>query len=488
MMIRTVVFLSCLIGLSHLLSAQDTIDLATVQAMARMESPTARQAALSAYMADQQYTAFQAGFKPQLRLNGDLPGFSRSITGILQDDGGTVFRSQNQIYSFATLALVQAIPFTGGQLSVLSSLANFTRFGNGGGASWQASPVGLRLNQPLFQLNQYRWDRQEEIAKLTLAELKALRTREAAVQEATDVYLKTWLAWERQQQAQKRIQQSDSIYRIAEARHQIGKVSEEQLLQSELALLQAQTTLEQQEVTYRQSLVRLLTLLGLPPEATWRRLRAPDAPAPLRTTPEEAAALAWQYSDMQPTQRLESLMAEREIAMVQQDNRFQIDLVASVGFNQSGNTLSEAYQNLEDQQALSLGISLPLLQWGAGRAKVEVAQSTLQQAQIGQQQAMRTYMDEIQSLVMQISLLQSQLTRLQQAMSVAQRLYRFSIARFELGKLALPELLLAQRQQFQAEESYWLLLQKLQISYAKLRTQTLYDFERNQPLSPQFDR
>ncbi len=457
------------------LVAQPILDLSTAQALARSESPAARQAALEALSAQQDYAAFTASLKPQVRLSADLPGFSRSINGILQDDGSTIFRSQNQTYGRASLSLSQALPFTGGQVSLFSSLVNFNRFGPNGFTSWQSVPVGFSYTQPLFQPNRYRWDQRQQNAALALAEVQALRQREEAVLSVTRSYLRAWLAQAQQQQARQRLAQNDSIYQIAQARHRLGKVSEEQLLQSELALLQARSALQEQQLAYQQAFTQLLTLLDLPSDGDWQLGTPPPLP-PLRSSPEAAATLALQHADLQAAQRLERLRAERELAETRQTSRFQADLTASFGLNQSGSSLGEAYQQLEDQQAFSLSLNLPLLQWGQGRAQLEAAQARRESLHIGQEQARRAYADEIRYRVQQYALLQDQLGLAQQTVDVAQRRYRFSRARFELGKLPLTELLIAQNEQLQAQQVYWQLLQQLHLAQAELRTETLYDF------------
>ncbi len=45
------------------------------------------------------------------------------------------------------------------------------------------------------------------------------------------------------------------------------------------------------------------------------------------------------------------------------------------GLTQTGNKLKDAYHNPLDQQYVTLGISLPILDWGRGKGQVRVARS-----------------------------------------------------------------------------------------------------------------
>ncbi len=76
-----------------------------------------------AYEAKQfRYDSFSATFLPQLSLQGDIPGYYRSINSIILPDGTTVFTPQSQASSSLNLALSQKIPFIGADLSLVSGL------------------------------------------------------------------------------------------------------------------------------------------------------------------------------------------------------------------------------------------------------------------------------------------------------------------------------------------------------------------------------
>jgi len=64
------------------------------------------------------YKSFAAANYPQLSLQGDVPGYYRSINPIVLPDGSTVFTPQRQASSSLSLGLTQKIPFTGGLMSL----------------------------------------------------------------------------------------------------------------------------------------------------------------------------------------------------------------------------------------------------------------------------------------------------------------------------------------------------------------------------------
>src|SRR5262249_6072403 len=69
------------------------------------------------------YRAFKSSLKPQVILNMNTPGFTRSITSIIQPDGSITFREQNQAFTSANLNITQAILPTGGSVFLRSGLS-----------------------------------------------------------------------------------------------------------------------------------------------------------------------------------------------------------------------------------------------------------------------------------------------------------------------------------------------------------------------------
>ena len=89
--------------------------------------------------------------------------------------------------------------------------------------------------------------------------------------------------------------------------------------------------------------------------------------------------------------RADSVSAERQLAQARATSRASANLSGSVGFNQTGNTLPLAYDSPLGKQKANIGLTLPLMQWGSGKAQVDMArysfQSTLARARFAMEQA-----------------------------------------------------------------------------------------------------
>src|SRR5690606_25120701 len=77
-------------------AAQQRLTLADAVAIAERQSFTSRAAMSTRTAARARDRAFAANLMPQVSLSGNLPVFNRSIIPVLQPDGSTLFRPQQQ--------------------------------------------------------------------------------------------------------------------------------------------------------------------------------------------------------------------------------------------------------------------------------------------------------------------------------------------------------------------------------------------------------
>src|SRR2546429_9724802 len=109
------------LGAQQPLTLQDAIALAQERGLAAQAARAAREAGRY------RHRAFRLRLLPQLSLGSALPtyNYNRSIIPVLQPDGSTLFRPQDQTNTTLGLTLSQRVPLTGGALFVSSSPARY---------------------------------------------------------------------------------------------------------------------------------------------------------------------------------------------------------------------------------------------------------------------------------------------------------------------------------------------------------------------------
>ena len=147
------------------------------------------------------------------------------------------------------------------------------------------------------------------------------------------------------------------------------------------------------------------------------------------------------------------------------------------GLTQTGNKLKDAYHNPLDQQYVTLGISLPILDWGRGKGQVRVARSNRDLTYTQVEQDKTDFELNVRKLVKQFNLQSQRVHIAARTDETAQR--RLYI----LGKSTVLDLNASISEKDAARRNYITALYNYWSLYYTLRSITLYDFEVDAPLT-----
>ena len=170
------------------------------------------------------------------------------------------------------------------------------------------------------------------------------------------------------------------------------------------------------------------------------------------------------------------LEAERQVAEAKAGRGFRADVYVSVGFTGSDRTLSGTYRNLRERESVSVGVSIPIFDWGRGKGSVEMARS---QERITRMQVEKSQLDFEQNVLTVVRQFQEQV-RLNEIVRltdiISQQRYKTAYETFVLGQLSVLDLNAAQTERDDAKRSLINQLYASWINYYSLRKLTLYDF------------
>jgi outer membrane protein TolC len=451
------------------------LSLEAAVARAQAQSPDAASARLSFQAEEARVRATQAAFLPSLAVTGSAPGLERSITDVVQDDGSIRYVEQSRTFSRANLSVAQVLPWTGTEINVRSGLSRIDQFGDRADVQqWQAAPVSIGLEQPLFQYNDDQWARRlapmrYDVARKSMDEGLA----EVAV-TAVDRYFAVYIAQINARIAEFNVAVNDTIYTLSQGRYEIGRIAENELLQTELALLNARTARQEAKIELeeaRQALRRTLGTEGRTPLTA----RPPTTLPPIRWEPEQAVEQARaRHPDFAALKR-RMTQARSEVAAAKGQTGFSATLVARYGLNQSAPTLNNAYRNPLDQQQFGISFRMPVYRWGEGSEQVDAAEAERERTRIEVQQERRTLEDEVYFQVLRVRQLRQQVKTAETADEVARRRFEVARNRYTVGKISITDLFNAQREKDQAQRAYARTLRDFWVEYYTLRQLTLMD-------------
>lgn len=460
-----------------------TLDL-TLQnavALARSKSILAQSAKNRFNTSYWQYRLFKANYRPILNLDATIPDLNRSIQPITLPDGSDAFVERSLANSSVGLTMSQRLRWTGGQVFVRSDLERIDLLNNIGGTSYLSTPVTVGLQQPLLAHNPFRWENEIEPLLYAEAEQRLLEELEQVSIQAVDRFFDLYLAQINVQIAAKNVANNDTLLNITRGRYNLGKIGENELLQMELTSLNAERDLAQAQLDVQLAAFRLKRFLNLPEDVGIQLLPPNDVP---QFTVDLKLALSQARKNRSQTiQNSRQLIeAERDVDRAIKENNFQADLFATVGLTNSATAISNVYTDPQNFQRVRVGVQVPVLDWGRGKAAVEIARSNQQLIENTVEQDLINFEQDVILQVSQYQLQQQQLRIAAKADTVAQKRFEVAKYRYITGKvditdlnLAIQEKDIARRQNIATIRDYW-------VNYYNLRLLTLYDFEQNQPL------
>jgi len=447
---------------------------------ARRESPDAQTARHSFRSAYWNYKYYRANYLPALKLTSD-PTLNRAINKITMSDGSVKFVEQNMLSTDLTLSLTQNVPWTGGTLFVETAAQRLDLFSDHT-ASWQTSPVNIGYSQSLFGYNSLKWNRRIEPLRYREAKKTYVETLELVAARATQKFFALATAQSNYEIASTNYANADTLYIYAQGRYNIGTITENEMLQLELNKLTEETNRMNARIEVENSMQELRSYLGIQEDVLLKVDVSDHVPA-LQVDLTEALMTARANSpDILYMQR-RKLESESNVANARANAGLKADLYLRFGLTQTADKLKDAYHSPLDQQYVSLGISLPILDWGRGKGQIRVARSNRDLVHTQVEQDKMDFELNIRKLVKQFNLQAQRVHIAARTDETAQR--RADVARrlYILGKSTVLDLNASISEKDTARRNYISALYNYWSLYYTLRSITLFDFELNAPLT-----
>lgn len=459
------------------LSLKETIE------KAQVHSPDAQTARHRFRSEHWNYKSYQANYLPFLTLTSN-PNLNRAINKVTMSDGKIKFVEQNMLSTDLSLTLTQNISWTGGSIFMESTAQRLDMFSDKT-TSWQTSPVTFGYTQTLFGYNALKWDKKIEPIRYQEAQKTYIETLELVAVNATDRFFALASAQSNYETALFNYANADTLYQYAQGRYHIGTITENEILQLELNKLTEETNQMNARIEVENAMQSLRSYLGIQ-EDIEMQVRVDEKVPEFTIALNEALQMANNNSpDIQNMIR-RKLESESAVAQAKSSAGFKADIYIRFGLTQTADKLGNAYKDLLDQQLVSLGFALPILDWGRGKGKIKVAKS---QRDLVYTQVDQNRMDfdlNVRKLVKQFNLQAQRVQIAEKTDETARRRHNVARKLYILGKSTILDLNASIAEKDAARRNYVTALYNYWSLYYTLRSITLYDFEHNCELNVNF--
>lgn len=477
------IFAFLLIG--KLSAQQEPMNLTLTDAIriAQQHSPEAQAARHTYRSAYWNYRFYKANYLPSLTLTSS-PTFNEQINKITQPDGTNLFIKQNQLSTDVSLTINQNIPLTGGNFFVKSSLTRLDEFENDV-IAYNTQPIVVGYQQTLLGYNSLKWDKRIEPVRFREVRKNYNEALELVASQACNLFFGLAAAQANLDIAASNYASADTLYRYAEGRYNIGTITENEMLQLEINKLSGETDMMNARIEVEDQMQTLRSFLGIQDDVDIRVIpdnEVPDFQVPMA----EALQMAMQNSPEPEMYERLKLQSRSNLAYAKGNAGLKADLYVQFGLSQTGDKLRDSYRDPMNQYYASIGISLPILDWGRSKGQVRVARSNVDLVNTQAEQGMKDFELNVCKMVRQFNLQRQYVQVAAKADRTADRRYEVAKRLYILGKSTILDLNSATTEKDSARRNYISALRTYWSLYYGLRSMTGYDYEKNQKIAENY--
>ena len=176
------------------------------------------------------------------------------------------------------------------------------------------------------------------------------------------------------------------------------------------------------------------------------------------------------------------IQAERDLTQAKRNSGLSATLNMSYGVSNSADMLGGVYENPDQQQNVSLSLSIPILDWGRSESQVRLAESQRELVIYDVEQDRQDFERRVVVMVEQFNLIRDQIETAEAADKVAEEGYLIALKKFQNGEISITDLNISLAEREAAKRDYISSLENYWESYYLLREVTLYDFEMKQKI------
>ncbi|MCD7970274.1 MAG: TolC family protein [Alistipes sp.] len=430
------------------------------------------------------YRTYLTELLPIIEFGATIPELSRSFNRFQNEDGSYTYVGNNYNFLSTSLSVSQNIPWTGGKLVVQSDLERLRQKGTNSSTHYRSIPFSVTLEQQLGGFNNIKWLRKIEPLKYDEATKTLASQSEEIALVVIQYYFNLLLGKINLEIAEQNYRNAERLYQISQARHEMGQLSDIDLMQMHSSLLSAESDMLTARSSLDNRMFQLRSYLGFGEDT----ILDPELPGnPCEKLPElaygEVLEKALENNAFTLNTRRRMLESTRDVNQARAD-RWGVTLYASFGMSAQESNLRRSYSvdRWHDDQSITVGIRVPILDWGKGKGKVRIAQANreVEMARIEKEE-----MDFRQDIFMQVKYFNDQPEKLGIAArmdEIALKRYETSVEAFVLGKIDILSLNDSQGVKDDARRNYIDQLNLLWAYHYRIRALTLYDFTQNAPI------
>lgn len=464
--------------------AQTTITLLDALNIAEQKSPSIRRSLFNIEQYQYSLEAERASLKSRFSLTLDPFYFSNNRRF---DNQFSQWFTNEELYSSGTFRVDQPILKTDGTISLINTFSwrsNQTEIAGVGENSNEAfyNNLYIAINQPLFTFNRRQMQLDELELNYENANLEYAIQRLALEKTIAGQFFDVYLAQLNLDIAREELDNTAQNFEIVQNKVDAGLMALEELYQAELNYANAQLAVQDNELSLANAEEAFKREIGMDLDENIQ-LATDLEVQPVVVDLEKAINYALE-SRMELRQRqinIEKSFFDLERTRAQ--NEFRADLQLTLGVFGDNEQLNKVYAMPTNNPSVGLTVNIPLFDWGERQARLQAQEVSIRSQRLELNEDRKQIRMDIRRTYRSIQTQMPRIELARKSVENAELTYEINLERYVNGDLTGIELNQFQNQLSSKKIDYALALINYKTQLLDLKILTLYDWEKQEPVS-----
>lgn len=388
--------------------------------------------------------------------------------------------------SSGTFSINQPIKWTDGTLSLINSLSwqnSKSEYNSGANDKSFNNNLYLSFEQPIFTYNRTKLEFKKIELNLENAALKYAIQKLSIEKEVSQSFYDVFYNKRSLEISIEETKNNEESYQIIKNKVDAGISAKEELYQAEINLANSRSSEKDAEVQLANTLDEFKDLLGI---SLYDEVAVEaDIDYTEVLVDLEKATQNGLKERMELRQQEINLQTEYDnLTETSALNEFKGSIALSYGIIGTNENFSKMYDESTENQKFSVSLEIPLWDWGEKKQKILAQESAIQRSKIDQSQESNAVIIGIRQAYRNLVNQLNQIQIAEVTEKNAQLTYDINLERYKNGDLTSKDLGEFQTQLSRQKLEYLRSLIQYRLALLDLKIQSLWDFERNEPVIP----
>ncbi len=464
--------------------AQQILTLEKALDIAGANSPDIRRSLLNLERSEQTLIAQNAALKSNFSLSLTPIGYDQTRSF---DNYNAQWFTSKTVQSFGTFMVSQPFLPTDGTISLVNRFGWQNKTSIRGDISQESKAftnnLSVSISQPIFTYNRTKLQIKELELNLENAKLNYAMQKLNMEKQVTQFFYDVYQAQMKLTVTQDEFKNTQKSFEITQNKVTAGIAAKEELYQAELNFATAKSSLENAQVSLDNLKDQFKQYIGM--DIMEEITVMTDVTLNPVIVDVKKAIEHGLNSRMELRQR-EIDIETSQFAMIRTKslNEFKGDVSLSLGITGDNEILKNIYDNPTNNPRVSVSFNLPLYDWGEKKARIKAQEAAIETQKLSQVEEKKQITLDIRRVYRSLQNLVNQIAIAAQSEKNAQLTYEINLERYANGDLTSMDMNLFQNQLSTKKMTYAQTLIDYKIELLNLKIQSLYDFEKNEPIIP----